>query len=78
MVLVCKMFGEYGIYCDGRMVVFVCDDWLFVKLMFEGCVYFGVCDEVLLYLSVKLYFVIVGDCWDDCEWLLMLIWIIVV
>ncbi len=26
-----KMFGEYGIYCDGKMVALVCDDRLFVK-----------------------------------------------
>lgn len=26
-----KMFGEYGIYCDGKLVALVCDDQLFVK-----------------------------------------------
>ncbi|MEI9892034.1 MAG: TfoX/Sxy family protein [Caulobacteraceae bacterium] len=25
------MFGEYGLYCDGKMVAMVCDDRLFVK-----------------------------------------------
>lgn len=25
------MFGEYGLYVDGRMVALVCDDQLFVK-----------------------------------------------
>ena len=25
------MFGEYGIYCDGKMVAMICDDQLFVK-----------------------------------------------
>ncbi len=26
-----KMFGEYGIYIDGKIVAFACDDSLFVK-----------------------------------------------
>ncbi len=26
-----KMFGEYGLYCDGRWSAFVCDDRLFLK-----------------------------------------------
>lgn len=25
------MFGEYGLYCDEKVVAFVCDDSLFVK-----------------------------------------------
>ncbi len=26
-----KMFGEYGIFCNDKMVAMVCDDLLFVK-----------------------------------------------
>ena len=26
-----KMFGEYGVYCRGKMVALVCDDRLFIK-----------------------------------------------
>lgn len=25
------MFGEYGLYCDGKVVGFVCDDTIFLK-----------------------------------------------
>ena len=25
-----KMFGEYGIYCDGKIVAMVCDDLFYV------------------------------------------------
>jgi TfoX/Sxy family transcriptional regulator of competence genes len=25
------MFGEYGLYCDGKMVGLICDDQLFLK-----------------------------------------------
>ena len=26
-----KMFGEYGLYCDGRFFAVICDDRLFLK-----------------------------------------------
>ena len=26
-----KMFGEYALYCDGKLVALVCDDTLFLK-----------------------------------------------
>ncbi len=31
-----KMFGEYGIYCDGKMFGLLCDDQLFVKITEAG------------------------------------------
>ena len=27
-----KMFGEYGIYCDGKIFGLICDDQLFIKI----------------------------------------------
>ncbi|MGN0660513.1 MAG: TfoX/Sxy family protein [Oscillospiraceae bacterium] len=27
-----KMFGEYGLYCDGKYFAAVCDDRLFVNI----------------------------------------------
>ena len=26
-----KMFGEYAVYCDGKVVALICDDQVFVK-----------------------------------------------
>lgn len=26
-----KMFGDYGLYCDGKIVALICDDCLYVK-----------------------------------------------
>ncbi|MBQ8969100.1 MAG: TfoX/Sxy family protein [Bacteroidaceae bacterium] len=26
-----KMFGDYGLYCDGKIVALICDDGLYVK-----------------------------------------------
>lgn len=31
-----KMFGEYGIYCDGKIVGVICDDQLFLKITEGG------------------------------------------
>jgi TfoX/Sxy family transcriptional regulator of competence genes len=31
-----KMFGDYGIFCDGKMLALVCDDQLFVKTTLAG------------------------------------------
>ena len=34
-----KMFGEYTLYCDGKVVALVCDDMLFVKPTGAGRAY---------------------------------------
>ena len=31
-----KMFGEYGLYCDGVFFAVICDDQLFVKPTSQG------------------------------------------
>jgi DNA transformation protein and related proteins len=31
-----KMFGEYALYCGGKVVALVCDDQLFVKITAPG------------------------------------------
>ena len=31
-----KMFGEYGLYCDGAFFAVICDDQLFVKITPQG------------------------------------------
>ena len=36
-----KMFGEYGVYCDGKIVGLVCDDQLFVKVTEAGRAWLG-------------------------------------
>ena len=35
-IYVRKMFGEYALYCNGRVVGLVCDDTLFIKITEEG------------------------------------------
>lgn len=31
-----KMFGEYALYCEGKVVALVCDDRLYVKITEAG------------------------------------------
>lgn len=31
-----KMFGDYGLYCDGKIVALVCDNQLFIKITQAG------------------------------------------
>lgn len=35
-VRVRKMFGEYALYCDEKVVALICDDTLFVKITEKG------------------------------------------
>lgn len=68
-----KMFGEYGLYCDGKMVALVADDQLYVRPTVAGRSFIGTPEEAPPYPSAKLHFLIAGDRWDDCEWLSELI-----
>ena len=64
-----KMFGEYGLYCDGKVFAFVADDQLFIKPTEAGRAYLGEVVEAEAYPGSKLYFLIEGERWDDAEWL---------
>jgi TfoX/Sxy family transcriptional regulator of competence genes len=67
-----KMFGEYAIYCDGKVVALVCDNQLFVKPTGGGRSYIGDVVEAAPYTGAKLYFLI-EDAFEDREWISELI-----
>lgn len=67
-----KMFGEYAIYCDAKVVALVCDNQLFVKPTERGRVYIGDVVEAPPYPGAKPYFLIEDRC-DDRAWLSELI-----
>lgn len=48
-----KMFGEYGIFCDGKMVALVCDDQFFVKRTEVGYAFWGEHEEAAPYKGAK-------------------------
>lgn len=64
-----KMFGEYGLYCDGKIMALICDDQLFVKPTGAGRAYLGEVAEGEPYPGAKPYFRVDGDRWDDADWL---------
>lgn len=64
-----KMFGEYALYCDGKMVASVCDDRLFVKPTAAGRALLGEPYEAPPYPGAKPHFEILGDRWDEADWL---------
>ncbi len=67
-----KMFGEYAIYCDTKVVALVCDNQLFVKPTVIGRAYLEEIVEEPPYPGSKNYFLI-GDRIDDREWISELI-----
>lgn len=73
-----KMFGEYAIYCDEKVVALVCDDQLFIKPTEAGRAFVGECVEASPYPAAKPHLLISGDQWDDHEWLARLVKITVV
>lgn len=64
-----KMFGEYGMYCDGKIMALICDDQLFIKPTQAGRDYLGEVTEGEPYPGAKPYFRVDGDRWDDADWL---------
>jgi DNA transformation protein len=67
-----KMFGEYAVYCDGKVVALVCDDQLYVKPTQGARALLGEPVEAPPYTGAKPYF-LVSDRVDDREWLSALI-----
>jgi TfoX/Sxy family transcriptional regulator of competence genes len=67
------MFGEYGIYCNEKMVASVCDDKLFVKPTTRGRTYIGNVVEAPPYPGAKPSFLIPADKLEDAKWLSELI-----
>ena len=56
-----KMFGEYAVYCDGKVVALICDDQVFVKKTVAAATMLGdKAEEGYPYPGAKPYF-IVGD-----------------
>jgi len=68
-----KMFGEYTIYCDGKVVALVCDDRLFVKPTEGGRKHIGDIEEAAPYKGAKVCFVVAEDLWVDTKWMTKLI-----
>jgi TfoX/Sxy family transcriptional regulator of competence genes len=63
------MFGEYGVYVDGKMIGSVCDDQLFVKPTPSGRAHAEPVSGAPPYPGAKPQMLIEADRWEDAEWL---------
>ncbi len=63
-----KMFGEYGLYCNGTIIALICNDQLFIKPTEAGRSFINHAVEAPPYPGAKPYFLI-EDQLDDREWI---------
>lgn len=63
-----KMFGDYGIYADGKIFGLICDNKLFVKPTVGGRVFVGQVVEGQAYPGAKPSFMIEEKV-EDSDWL---------
>ncbi len=63
-----KMFGEYAVYRDGKVVALICNNQLFIKPTEGGRAFIGTVVEALPYPTARLHFVI-EDQFEDSEWI---------
>jgi TfoX/Sxy family transcriptional regulator of competence genes len=63
------MFGEYGVYCDGKMVAIIGDEQLFVRPTSGGRAFATDAEEVPPYPGAKPHLLIDAERWDDSEWM---------
>ena len=67
-----KMFGEYALYCEGKVVALVSDNQLFIKPTEAGKAFIGNVTEAPAYPGAKPSFLI-DDRIEDREWISQLI-----
>lgn len=69
-----KMFGEYALYCEGKVVGLVCDDTLYIKITEPGKEFVGdLYKEGAAYPGAKPSMVIDGEHIEDGDWLVELV-----
>ena len=67
-----KMFGDYTLYCDDKVVALISDNRLFVKPTEAGRAFIGEVTNAPPYPGAKLWFLI-DERIDDREWITTLI-----
>lgn len=69
-----KMFGEYALYCNGKVVGLVCDNILYIKITEDGKKFVGkFYQEGHAYKGAKASMVIGEEKIEDREWLCALV-----
>ena len=68
-----KMFGEYGLYGDGKFFAVVCDDVLYLKPIDPIRAYAPDLELAPPYPGSKPNVAVPPDMWDDAEWFVPLV-----
>jgi len=68
-----RMFGEYGVYCDGKFIGVICNDQLFVKITKAGEALAADLDRSPPYKGAKPSFLIPEELIEDRDWLAALV-----
>jgi TfoX/Sxy family transcriptional regulator of competence genes len=69
-----KMFGNYALYCDGKVVGLICNEALFIKITESGKKFVGdYYQEGYAYEGAKISMAIDEESIEDKEWLSELI-----
>lgn len=68
-----RMFGEYAIYVDDKVVALVCDDQLYVKITTGSRAFLDSSHDAPPYPGAKDYLCVPEDYWEQPEWLVRLI-----
>ncbi len=63
-----KMFGEYGVYCHGKIVALICDNQLFIKPTAGGTAFAAGAAMVPPYPGAKNY-LLIEEQLEDRDWL---------
>lgn len=58
------MFGEFGLYADGRIVGLICDNQLYVKILPASAGLASVCDQDAPYPGAKPHYVVEESQWS--------------
>jgi len=64
-----RMFGEFAVYLDGKVVGFICDDTLLLKITDARPQLFSALEPGKPYPGAKDYHSVPGDLLDDRDWL---------
>ena len=64
-----RMFGEFAVYLDGKVVGFICDDTLLLKMTDARPELFATLEPGKPYPGAKDYYAVPGDLLEDRDWL---------
>ncbi len=68
-----KMFGEYGLYCDGVFIGVVCDDNFHIKPTKQTADMTAGLEMAPAYDGARPSLLIPPESWDDSDWLVELV-----